>query len=178
MSVTAYYSTHHDNPLIVLRSMRFMYFSDNINDGFHIATIYGKNIHRLLENARLNEGGDFRINFESNTLPYFEIRVAFTDIRMLCTAYSFLWKDFISGLKIIQRFIRLRVLKRKFSKRNDPFHLRKMKAFIHSDRGKNLPDEIIDTIIKARVPSAKTTKKQLRGVETKSFSENKKKSNR
>ncbi len=57
-TITAYHSVHHDSPLIVLPSMKLMYFANHIEHGFHVAARgaqlgvrNGKDIYQSLENA-------------------------------------------------------------------------------------------------------------------------------
>ena len=144
-AITAYFNTHNKEPLIVLPRFRFMYFPE-IQNGYHIDTIrYGKDVYQLLEDALSQEGGDFIVLLDTD-VPTLEIRSAVGPIR--CTAWQFLWRDFMTGLKKVQRFTRARLMQRKFSAcPADPFGLHKIKAFIKSDRSCGLPEEITEIII-------------------------------
>ena len=121
-TITAYHSVHHEYPLIVLPSMKLMYFANHIENGFHVAARgarlgvrNGKNIYQLLENARLQDGGDFQINFRTGRAPSLEISEADSNTRILCTAHSSLWRELVARLEITQRFIRLWLFRRKIS---------------------------------------------------------------
>ena len=183
-TITAYHSVHHEYPLIVLPSMKLMYFANHRENGFHVAlrgarlgVRNGKDIYQLLENARLQDGGDFLINFRTGRAPSLEISEADSNIRVLCTAHSFLWREFVAGLKITQRFIRLWLFRRKFSHGGlDPFNLRKIKEFILTDRARRIPSEIIDIIVETCIHRFKPSddlhnKFPFRRVETKAFHE-------
>ena len=144
--ITAYFNTHNEHPLIVLPQLRFMYFPNDVENGYHVHTRFGNDVFQLLENALSREEWDFIVIFDDTSIPTFEIRSKSQLIR--CTAFKFLWRDFMIGLKKVQNFARTRLMQRKFSEcPSDPFGLRKIKAFAKSDRSKGLPEEIVELII-------------------------------
>lgn len=133
----------------MLPHLRFMYFSNDIENGYHIHTKFGKDVYQLLENAlSSSEGGDFVMIFDMH-IPAFEIKSTTFPQSIRCTAYTFLWqKEFIPNLKKIQKFIRSRIIRRKFSEfPRDPFGLRRVKEFIASDKSNALPEEIVELIL-------------------------------
>ena len=155
--IPRYYSSpyHEHDTLIVLPTMKFAYFENDPTLGYHMfSALYGRNIHLLLEDSSLEEpGAYFRIHKHSYQIPE---RTAILEIyqhqrsrRKRYILYSYLWHEFISGLRIIQRLAHRQSYRRLFRSGGggDPFHLRKLKAFMGSERGSQLPRDVIDVII-------------------------------
>jgi len=168
--ITAYFNTHNEHPLIVLPQLQLMYFSNDVQNGYHINPKDGRRVYQLLENAL-----DFRAIFDAN-LPMFEIRSASFPAPIRFIGYKFHWYDFIYCLRKTQRFIRARLLQRKFFLcPADPFGLRKIKKFMESLRSQSLPEEIVELIVTFLLKPVSNNllhqKLPARRVETQAFQE-------
>ena len=173
--ITAYFNTHNEHPLIVLPQLQLMYFSNDVQNGYHINPKDGRRVYQLLENALFTERGDFRAIFDAN-LPMFEIRSASFPALIRFIGYKFQWYDFIRCLRKTQRFIRARLLQRKFFLcPADPFGLRKIKKFMESLRSQSLPEEIVELIVTFPLKPVSNNllhqKLPARRVETQAFQE-------
>lgn len=170
--VTEYFNIHSTQPLIVLPQLNVMYLSHAQNTLYFVATYSGNNIYRLLEDARLPQGGDFRLYQNERGHPVFEVKKANEDTpSVCCTAHSFRSKEILRDICLLQQWHRRSVFKKAL---NQPFVFRKWRVFVQSAIRHVLPEEIIECILSFYLTNNSDNlhkKVPLRRIETKTFKE-------
>ena len=70
--VTEYYTDQHASPLVVLSTLKIMYFKGEGNYGYFINTVKGNDIRLMLDSQIVeSRGGDFRIARHANGRAHF-----------------------------------------------------------------------------------------------------------
>ena len=94
------------------------------------------------------EGGDFGIIRLANGRTHFKIWNPVDQFEFACTAWTHEWDHWIMNICKIQRLLRRKWLIHRFILNpNDPFGIRKIKAFLKSDQALIRPNDILNTIV-------------------------------
>ena len=127
-SVTQYYTDQHASPLVVLSTLKIMYFKGKSNYGYFISTVQGHTAY-----ARCTDH-DSRKRRRRFWRTHFKIWSPVDQYEFTCTAWTHEWDHWIMNICKIQRLLRRKWLIHRFILNpNDPFGIRKIKAFLKSE---------------------------------------------
>ena len=166
-SITEYYTAHHpSSALIVLRSLKIMYFKNNPATGYGIRTLRGDDPGALIDDImrRHPRSTDFSLKLSLMGNMFFTLFVD-DDIHFRVTAWTFRWDSLVRCLPLIQRHARRRYMRRRLAQ--GLFS----KAAAFSRLPSVLPDELLHKIGEIYLQPMVQTEERfpVRKVQTRSY---------
>ena len=168
------------SPLVVLSTLKTMYFKGESNYGYFISTVKGNDRLLMLDSQIVErEGWDFGITRLANGRTHFKIWNPVDRLEFACTAWTHdswhEWDRWIINICRVQRLLRSKWLMNRFILNpNDPFDSRKIKAFLKFDQALVLSNDILNMIVVSYIEDCLNSrnfhhKSPVRRIETDSF---------